>query len=118
MEIATRPYRSCEQPSTIWSARGSCCSGVFRRRVVWCETLLDRGTDDDLREAEAAIERLAAAPAAEGLAMRDIWVLRSRALLARAHGEGVSYLDFVNRYRDMATSLGFEGHIAWADALL
>jgi class 3 adenylate cyclase len=82
------------------------------------QTLLDRGTDDDLREAEAAIERLAAAPAAEGLAMRDIWVLRSRALLARAHGEGVSYLDFVNRYRDMATSLGFEGHIAWADALL
>ena len=33
------------------------------------ETLLDRGTDSDVAEAEAAIERLAAAPADEGLAM-------------------------------------------------
>ena len=81
------------------------------------ETLLDRGTDDDMAEAEAAIERLASAPANEGLAMRDIWVLRSRALRARARGEGVSYLDFVNRYREMATSLGFEGHIVWAEAM-
>jgi hypothetical protein len=23
----------------------------------------------------------------------------------------------VNRYRDMAASLGFEGHIAWAEAM-
>jgi hypothetical protein len=53
----------------------------------------------------------------EGLAMRDIWVLRSRALLARARGEAVNYLDFVTRYRCMATSLGFEGHIAWAEAM-
>ena len=39
-----------------------------------------------MAEAEAAIERLAAAPADEGLVMRDIWLLRLRALLARAHG--------------------------------
>jgi class 3 adenylate cyclase len=84
---------------------------------VLVETLVDRGTDDDLREAEAAIERLAATPADEGLVMRDIWLLRLRALLARARGEGVNYLGFVNRYRDMATSLGFEGHIAWAEAM-
>jgi hypothetical protein len=81
------------------------------------QILLDRGTDDDLREAEAAIERLASAPATERLAMRDIWVLRSRALLARAHGEGASYVGLVNRYRDLATSLGFEGHIDWAEAM-
>jgi hypothetical protein len=30
------------------------------------ETLLDSGTDDDVAEAEAAIERLAAAPARRG----------------------------------------------------
>jgi class 3 adenylate cyclase len=84
---------------------------------VLVETLLDRGADGDVAEAEAAIERLAAAPADEGLAMRDIWLLRSRALLARARGEGVKYLEFVNCYRDMATSLGFEGHIAWAEAM-
>ena len=85
--------------------------------AVLVETLLDRGAEDDLAEAEAGTERLAAAPAAEGLAVRDIWLLRSRALLARARGEGVNYLEFVNRYRDMAASLGFEGHIAWAEAM-
>jgi class 3 adenylate cyclase len=85
--------------------------------AVLVETLLDRGTDDDVAEAEAAIERLAAAPADDGLVIRDIWVLRSRALLARARGEGVNYLEFVNRYRDMAASLGFEGHIDWAEAM-
>jgi hypothetical protein len=84
---------------------------------VLVESLLDRGAAADVAEAEAAIERLAAAPAEEGLVMRDIWLLRLRALLARARGEGVNYLEFVNRYRDMATSLGFEGHIAWAEAM-
>ena len=53
---------------------------------VLVETLLDRGADTDVAEAEAAIERLAAAPADEGLVIRDIWLLRLRALLARAHG--------------------------------
>ena len=54
---------------------------------VLVETLLDRGADGDVAEAEAAIERLAAAPAEEGLVIRDIWLLRLRALLARAHGD-------------------------------
>jgi hypothetical protein len=85
--------------------------------AVLAETLLDRGADGDVAEAEAAINRLASAPADEGLVIRDIWVLRSRALLARARGEGVNYLEFVNRYRDMAASLGFEGHIDWAEAM-
>ena len=84
---------------------------------VLVETLLDRGDDADVAEAEVAIERLAAAPSDDGLVIRDIWLLRSRALLARARGEGVNYLEFVNRYRDMAASLGFEGHIAWAEAM-
>jgi hypothetical protein len=81
------------------------------------ETLLDGGTENDVVEAEAAIERLAAAPADDDSTLRDIWLLRLRALLARARGEGVRYLDFVNRYRNMATLLGFEGHIAWAEAM-
>ena len=70
-----------------------------------------------MAEAEAAIERLAAAPADEGLVMRDIWPLRLRALLARAHGDAATYAHCRDRYRDMATSLGFEGHIAWAEAM-
>ena len=84
---------------------------------VLVETLLDRGADGDVAEAEAAIDRLADAPADDGLVIRDIWLLRLRALLARAHGDDVAYRDLRDRYRDMATSLGFEGHIAWAEAM-
>jgi hypothetical protein len=84
---------------------------------VLVETLLDRGADGDVVEAEAAIERLAAAPADEGLVIRDIWLLRLRALLARAHGDDARYRDLRDRYRDMAKTLGFEGHIDWAEAM-
>jgi hypothetical protein len=41
--------------------------------------------------------------------MCDIWLLRLRALLARAHDDAAAYADFRDRYRDMATSLGFRG---------
>jgi hypothetical protein len=84
---------------------------------VLVQTPLDRATDDDMAEAEAAIERLAAAPADEGLALRDIWLLRLRALLCRAHGDAAAYAHFRDRYRDMAITLGFDGHIAWAEAM-
>jgi hypothetical protein len=84
---------------------------------VLVETLLDRGAESDVAEAKAAIERLATAPADEGLAMRDIWLLRLRALLARACGDAAAYAQFRDRYRDMARSLEFEGHIAWAEAM-
>ncbi len=84
---------------------------------VLVETLLDRGDESDVAEAEAAIERLATAPAEEGLVIRDIWLLRLRALLARAHGDEATYREYRDRYRDMAKTLGFEGHIAWAEAM-
>jgi class 3 adenylate cyclase len=84
---------------------------------VLVETLLDRRADGDVTEAVAAIERLAAAPADDGLVMREIWLLRLHAQLARAHGDAAAYSQFRDRYRDMAKSLGFEGHIAWADAM-
>jgi AAA ATPase domain/Putative zinc-finger len=91
---------------------------------VLVETLLDRGAESDLVEAEAAIERLAeaaigrlAAPTDDGSPVRDIWLLRLRALLARAHGDATAYAHFRDRYRDMAKTLGFEGHIEWAEAM-
>jgi class 3 adenylate cyclase len=84
---------------------------------VLAETLLDRGADGDVVEAEAVIERLAAAPADEGLVIRDIWLLRLRALLAQAHSDAAAYSHFRDRYRDMARTLGFDGHIAWAEAM-
>jgi hypothetical protein len=84
---------------------------------VLVETLLDRGADGDVAEAEAATERLAAAPADEGFVVRDILLLRLRALLARAHGDTAAYVQFRDRYRDMARTFGYEGHIAWAEAM-
>jgi hypothetical protein len=82
------------------------------------ETLLERGTEGDLAEAQEAIDRLANLPATEGWALRDIMLLRLRALLARARGDDVAYRDLVSRYRAMAESLGFEGHIAWAETMM
>jgi hypothetical protein len=84
---------------------------------VLVETLLDRGTEHDVAEAEAAIERLAAAPADDGLVIREVWLLRLRALLAQAHGDEAGYRDYRDRYRAMATELGFEGHMEWAEAM-
>jgi len=84
---------------------------------VLVETLLDRGADGDVAEAETAIERLAAAPTDPGFVLNEVWLLRLRALLARARGDDAAYADFRDRYRDMAETLGFEGHIAWSEAM-
>jgi hypothetical protein len=101
---------------------------LFRegRLLVWgvaatgvlVETLLDNGAESGMVESEAAIERLAAAPVDGGFVMREITLLRLRALLAQARGDDVAHRDFVSRYRAMAESLGFEGHIAWAEAMI
>ncbi|MDT5098596.1 MAG: hypothetical protein QOC76_2333 [Mycobacterium sp.] len=103
------------------------CDHLFRdgRLLLWgvpatgvlVETLLDRCADGDVTEAEAAIERLAAAPADEGLVMRDIWLLRLRALLARAHRDDAAYARFRERYRGMVELLGYEGCIAWVEEM-
>jgi len=84
---------------------------------VLVETLIDRGTHGDVAEAEAAIERLATALADEGLALLDIWLLRLQALLAQAQDDAAAYADLRDRYRDMAETLGFEGHMQWSEAM-
>jgi hypothetical protein len=83
---------------------------------VLVETLLSRGAEGDLAEAGAVIASLAAAPA-EGSVIRDAWLLRLRALLARARGDEASYRDHRDRYCALATSLGFEGHMVWAEEM-
>jgi hypothetical protein len=90
--------------------------GVFATGAL-VETLLDRGADADVVEAEAALERLAGVPTDDGLALRDVSLLRLHALLARAHGDAAAYAHLRDRYRDMAKSLGFRGHIAWAEEM-
>jgi adenylate cyclase len=89
--------------------------GVATAALV--ESLLRRGSDTDVQEAAAAIERLAAVPTDPGFVLNEIPLLRMRALLARAHGDEAAYRDYRDRYRAMAKSLGFEGHMAWAEAM-
>jgi class 3 adenylate cyclase len=95
---------------------GSIWYGVWGTGVL-VETLLERGAEGDAAEAQKAIDWLANVPAVEGSAVLEITLLRLRALLARARGDEVAYRDLVSRYRAMAESLGFEGHIAWAAAM-
>ena len=101
---------------------------LFRegRLLVWgvaatgvlVETLLDRGADGDGVEAEAAITRLADAPADDGLVIREICLLRLRVLLARAHGDpgltrtsGIATARWRNRLASKGTS-------PWAETMI
>jgi adenylate cyclase len=60
---------------------------------------------------------LADVPTEPGFVQNEISLLRLRALLAQTHGDEVSYRDYRDRYRAMATSLGYEGHMAMAEAM-
>jgi hypothetical protein len=90
--------------------------GVWGTGVL-VESLLDRGAQGDLSEAQEAFDWLANL-LDDGSAAREITLLRLRTLLARARGDNVVYRGLVSRYRAMAESLGFEGHIAWAEAMV
>ena len=78
---------------------------------------MQRGIDRDIQEAQSAIDRMSAVEIESGLVLYDIWTLRMRALLAQAQGEDAMYREYRDRYRKMATELGFEGHMAWAEAM-
>jgi adenylate cyclase len=84
---------------------------------VLVEALLQRCSDGDFQEARSAIDRLAAVEVEPGLVLYDIWLLRLRTLLARAQGDDVAYREHRDRHRKMANELGFEGHMAWAEAM-
>ncbi len=81
------------------------------------ETLLERGAEGDMAEAQAQVDRLTNL-SAEGAAMPALLLLRLRALLSRAHGDDISYQDYLTRYHAMAKSLGFERHIAGAEEMM
>ncbi len=85
--------------------------------TVLVESLLRRGAEGDLTEAEATVERLAAVPTDPGYVLLELPLLRLRALLARAKGDEAGYRDFADRYRRMANDFGFEGHMAIAEAM-
>ena len=99
----------------LFSARAALLIAPAAGALV--EALLQRGGDGDLDEARTAIERLAAAPTDPGFVLYDIWTLRLRALLAQSCGDDKGYREYRDRYRAMAAELGFEGHMAWSDAM-
>jgi hypothetical protein len=92
-------------------------------QFAWCmpatgmlvDTLLTRGGEADLQEAQTAIERLAAAPNHE-MVDREILLLRARALLAGARGDEAAHRDLLRQHRVMATRLGRLGYMAMADS--
>jgi adenylate cyclase len=47
----------------------------------------------------------------------DIAVLRLRALLSQSRGEEAAYRIWRSAIKAMATSLGYQGHMHWADAM-
>ena len=90
---------------------------AFGAPAFWWRRCWTRGAEGDLAEAQEAIDWLANLPAHQGSAVLDITLLRS----ARAAGPGprrrCRLPGLGDRYRAMAKSLGFEGHIDWAEAM-
>jgi class 3 adenylate cyclase len=95
---------------------GNLFYGVWGAGVL-VETLLEREAADDLAEAEAELDRLANICADRGSATTDIMLLRLRALQSRARGDDVAFGDLASRYRTMAESLGFDGHVESATTM-
>ena len=122
MYAARQMFARGEHDASIAEARSALDELFSSRNLFNCdvgtntlvEVLIARGTVSDLKEAHAATERLAETLPASRWALRDIYVLRLRALLADARGDETAYRDLRDRYRAMANELGFEGHIKWA----
>jgi adenylate cyclase len=99
----------------VFTSGGRSWSAVSTTVLV--DALLQRSGDGDLEESQAAIDRLAAQPTDHGFVLNEMTLLRLRAVLARARGEDPAYRDYRDRYRAMARSLGFEGHMKWAEEM-
>jgi class 3 adenylate cyclase len=126
IHTAQRMARTTDIGGAIELARAALdnlvASGDLVYRALATTTLVDsllrRGADGDIAEAQAAIDTLAAVPTDPGYVLHELPLLRLRALLARARGDKVTYRDFADQYRKMATKLGFDGHIAMAEAMI
>lgn len=83
---------------------------IWRGRAthVLVELLVRRGAVGDHQEAQAAIDRLAAVPTDPGFVLHELPLLRSRALLALAHGDESSCRSFMECHRAKAAAIGFE----------
>ena len=80
------------------------------------EALLKRGTAADIREAQAESTSWLPLLEIRRLSFQGSVAPPAR-VVARAHGNYTKYRDSRNRYRAMATPLGFEGHTKWAEEM-
>ena len=92
---------------------------IFRgpATTVLVEALLLRGSAADIKDAELAIDRLAAVPTEPGFVLHELPVLRLRALLARARSDEPGHQQFLERMRAKASEADFEGYQAQAEAM-
>ena len=90
--------------------------GVWGTGVL-VETLLERGAEGDLAEAQEEIDRLANLRADQDSAMRDITLLRLRALLSRARGDEIAYRDLVIATARWRNRLASKDTSRWAEAM-
>jgi adenylate cyclase len=92
---------------------------MFLRGVtttVLVEALVERGADGDLQQAHAAIDRLAAVPTDPGFVLHELPLLRLRAVVARARGDGAGFRELMQRYRAEAAAAGFGPLVDAVDA--
>jgi hypothetical protein len=91
---------------------------IWRGRAteVLVDLLIRRGSGGDQHEAQAAIDRLAAVPTDPGFVLHELPLLRTRALLALAHGDENKCRKFMERHRAKAAAAGFDALMATADA--
>jgi adenylate cyclase len=85
-----------------------------RATTVLVESLLARGGEADLAEAELAIERLAAVPTEPRYVVFKVALSRLRALLARARGDEPRYRSLLAEHRNLVESCGFEQYMEGA----
>jgi adenylate cyclase len=125
LHIAMAKLRLGDVDGAIVSARTVGADVRESGAVIWhalstsvlVEALVHRRGEADLEEARMTIERLAAVPTDPGFVLHETCLLRLRALLARARGDETGYRGYRDRYRALATSLGFEGQMRWAEAM-
>ena len=125
LHTARRMAQQGDLDGAIELARAALDNLVASGELVWrgwatmilVESLLRRGAEGDIAEAHAVIDALAAVPTDPGYVMQELVLLRMRALLARAGGDEDGCRGLRDRYRKMATDLGFEGHMQWADEM-
>jgi adenylate cyclase len=114
--IARDKARQGDLDGAIELARAVVEDDVASGEMMWLwwavtalvEILLDRGTDADLREAQATIDRLASVPTDPGFVLHELPLLRLRGLLARAHGDEPACREFMESLQAKATAAGFE----------